>query len=72
MKYEGRGEVTIRGDFNSIIANENDCIESNDENSNDDYLPIPDDIELDTCNIERNTLDVGGDIWSWQRINQFL
>ena len=48
-------------DFNSRIANENDCIESNDhESSNDNYLPISDDIELDTCNIEINTLDIGG------------
>ena len=60
MKYEGRREVIIMGDFNSRIPDENDCVESNDENSNDDYLPIPDDIELDTCNIERNTLDIGG------------
>ena len=60
MKYEGRGEVIIMGDFDSRIANENDCIKSKDENSNDDYFPIPDDIELDTCNIDRNTLDKGG------------
>ena len=33
MKYEDRGEIIIMGDFNSRIANENDCIESNDENS---------------------------------------
>ena len=45
MKYEG---------------NENNCIKNKYENSNDDYLPIPDHIELDTCNIETNNLDKGG------------
>ena len=33
--------LVILGDMNGRIANENDFIENNEENSNDDYLPIP-------------------------------
>ena len=40
MKYECRGDVIIIGDFSSRIANENYCIESSDENSNDDLFQM--------------------------------
>ena len=57
-KYEGMGgEVIILGDMNGRIANENDFIENNEENSNDDYLPIPEDFDNDNPIKKRNTLD---------------
>ena len=47
-KYEGiGGEVIILGDMNGRIANENDFIEDNEENSNDDCPPIPEDFDYD-------------------------
>ena len=46
-KYESMGgEVIILGDMNGRISNENDFIENNEENSNDDYLPIPEDFDM--------------------------
>ena len=57
-KYEGMGgEVIILGDMNGRIANETDFIENNEENSNDDYLPIPEDFNNDNPIKKRNTLD---------------
>ena len=57
-KYEGMGgEVIILGDMNGRIANENDFIENNEESSNDDYLPIPEDFDYDNPIKKRNTLD---------------
>ena len=47
-KYEDKGvEVIIFGDMNVRTAQENDFSESTDDNDIDDYLPIPDDFELD-------------------------
>ena len=56
-KYEDKGaEVIIFGDMNARTAQENDSLESTDDNYIDDYLPIPDDFELDYTTIKRNTL----------------
>ena len=57
-KYEDKGvEVIIFGDMNVRTAQENDFSESTDDNDIDDYLPIPDDFELDYTTIKKNTLD---------------
>ena len=57
-KYENMGgEVFIMGDTNARIAEENDFLENNDENVVDDFLPIPDDLELDNNITKRKTLD---------------
>ena len=57
-KYEDKGaEVIIFGDMNVRTAQENDFLESTDDNDIDDYLPIPDDFELDYTTINKNTLD---------------
>ena len=48
-KYESMGgEIFIMGDLNDRIGEENDFIENNDLNAQDDYLPIPDDFEVNT------------------------
>ena len=57
-KYEGkRAEVIIFGDMNATTSQENDFLQSTDDNDIDDYLPIPDDFELDHTTIKKNTLD---------------
>ena len=57
-KYEGKGaEVIIFGDMNTRTAQENHFLQSIDDNDIDDYLPIPDDFELDYTTIKKNTLD---------------
>ena len=57
-KYEDKGaEVIILGDMNVKTAQENDFLESTDDNDIDDYLPIPDDFELDHTTIKKKTLD---------------
>ena len=57
-KYEGMGgQVIILGNMNGRIANENDFMENNEENSNDDYLPIPEDFDYDNPIKKRNTSD---------------
>ena len=57
-KFEGLGaEVIIMGDMNGRIAQENDFLNPNNENDIDDYLPIPDDFEMDNSIVNRSTLD---------------
>ena len=57
-KYESMGgEIFIMGDINARIGEENDFIENNDLNAQDDYLPIPDDFEVNTSIRKRKTLD---------------
>ena len=77
-KYEGMGgEVIILDDMNRRIANENDFIENNEENCNDDYLPIPEDFDYDNPIKKRNTLDTdvvsghGKDVISFCRSTGF-
>ena len=43
--------------MNARTPQETDCLESTEDNDIDDYLPIPDDFELDYTTIKRNTLD---------------
>ena len=50
-------EIIIFGDMNARTVQENDFLKSTDDNDIDDYLPIPDDFELDYTTIKRNTLD---------------
>ena len=58
-KFEGLGaEVIIMGDMNGQIAQENDFLNPNDENDIDEYLPIPDDFEMDNPIVDRSTLDI--------------
>ena len=55
-KFEGlRAEVIIMGDMNGRIAQENDFLNPNDENDIDEYLPIPDDFEMDNSIVNRST-----------------
>ena len=59
-KYESMGgEVIIICDMNTRIAEEVDFVENTDENTQDDYLPIPDEFEHDnSCGVKkRKTLD---------------
>ena len=55
LRVWGRGYY--HGDMNGRIAQENDFPNPNDENDMDDYLPIPDDFEMDSSIVNRSTLD---------------
>ena len=58
LKYESvGGEIFIMGDLNARIGEENDFIENNDLYAQDDYLPIPDDFEVNTNIRKRKTFD---------------